>query len=287
MAEEINDSDEPLKPTWVDRLLKNFSGEIKSRPELLEILTSSEKKGLFNKHTLTILEGALSVSEMQVREVLIPRAQMVAIQEMEKPENFLPKVIKSAHSRFPVIGEQSSEVIGILLAKDLLPYLLEENLDRFEIKKVARPVRIVPMSKRLDELLQEFRDAKAHMAVVVDEYGEVAGLVTIEDVLEQIVGDIEDETDHDEDPTIKPQSNGVYLVKAITDIEDFNVAFKTNFPSDDFDTIGGIVTNAFGRLPKRGEYLVLASWRFQILNADSRRIRLLEVRSVDATKRNQ
>ena len=170
--------------SWFDRLASVISGEAENKPELIDELRDANERGLFNQETLAILEGALAVSDMQVREVMIPRTQMIAIRADERPEEFLPRIIDSAHSRFPVLNEQPSEVVGILLAKDLLPFLISQDLEQFEIKEVARPVRRVPESKRLDQLLKEFRDNRAHMAVVIDEYGDVAGLVTIEDVLE-------------------------------------------------------------------------------------------------------
>ena len=264
--------------SWFDRLASVISGEAENKPELIDELRDAKERGLFNQETLAILEGALAVSDMQVREVMIPRTQMIAIRADERPEEFLPRIIESAHSRFPVLGEQPSEVIGILLAKDLLSFLISQDLERFEIKEVARPVRRVPESKRLDQLLKEFRDNRAHMAVVIDEYGDVAGLVTIEDVLEQIVGEIEDEHDHDEDLNIRHQASGASLVKAMTEIDDFNEEFGTNFADDEFDTIGGLVTHTFGHLPARGETTTIGHLNFVVLNADSRRIRLLEVR---------
>ena len=264
--------------SWFDRLASVIAGEAVNKPELIDELRDANERGLFIQETLAILEGALAVSDMQVREVMIPRTQMIAIRADERPEEFLPRIIDSAHSRFPVLNEQPSEIGGILLAKDLLPFLISQDLEQFEIKEVARPIRRVPESKRLDQLLKEFRDTRAHMAVVIDEYGDVAGLVTIEDVLEQIVGEIEDEHDHEEDLNIRHQADGTSLVKAMTEIEDFNEEFGTNFSGDEFDTIGGLVTHTFGHLPTRGEKATLGHLNFVILNADSRRIRLLEVR---------
>ena len=264
--------------SWFDRLASVLSGEAENKSELVSELRDAKARGLFNQETLAIMEGALVVSDMQVREVMIPRTQMIAIRADEKPDTFLPRVIESAHSRFPILGEQANEVVGILLAKDLLPFLLSADLERFDIKEVARPVRRVPESKRLDQLLKEFRDNRAHMAVVIDEYGDVAGLVTIEDVLEQIVGEIEDEHDQEEDLSIRHQANGASLVKAMTEIDDFNEAFGTEFADDEFDTIGGLVTHNFGHLPSRGERTTIGHLDFVVLNADNRRIRLIEVR---------
>lgn len=264
--------------SWFNRLASVISGEAENKSEVIDELRDAKDRGLFNQESLAIMEGALAVSDMKVREVMIPKTQMTAIRADERPNQFLPRIIESAHSRFPVLGEQPNEVFGILLAKDILSFLVSQDLDRFEIKEVARPVRRVPESKRLDQLLKEFRDNRAHMAVVIDEYGEVAGLVTIEDVLEQIVGEIEDEHDHDEDLIIRRQANGTSLVKAMTTIDDFNEEFKTNFVNAEFDTIGGAVIHAFGHLPSRGEKISIGCFDFLILNADSRRIRLIEVR---------
>tara|TARA_B110000305_G_scaffold121374_1_gene136082 strand:- start:2904 stop:3761 length:858 start_codon:yes stop_codon:yes gene_type:complete len=277
----MNDGRSPEKhesKSWFTRLTSVISGEAENKIEVIDELRDARNRGLFNQETLAILEGALAVSDMQVREVMIPRTQMTAIRIDERPDEFLPRVIESAHSRFPVLGEQSSEVVGIILAKDLLPFLISQDLEKFEIKEVTRPVRRVPESKRLDQLLKEFRDNRAHMAVVIGEYGDVTGLITIEDVLEQIVGEIEDEHDHDEDLNVRHQTSGASLVKAITEIDDFNDEFGTNFSDEEFDTIGGFVTHAFGHLPSRGEITTIEMLDFIVLNSDSRKIRLLEVR---------
>jgi len=214
---------------------------------------------------------------MQVRDIMIPRSQMTTIKAAQTPREFLPSVIEAAHSRFPVIGESIDDVLGILLAKDLLPLLLEENTDRFNIKDVLRPATCVPESKRLNVLLKEFRSTHNHMAVVIDEYGGVSGLITIEDVLEQIVGDIEDEHDIDDEDYIKELPTGDFLVKGLTPIEEFNDHFSTGFSDEEFDTFGGLVMNAFGHLPKRNEIVELDGFRVRILNADSRRVHLLRV----------
>ncbi len=264
--------------SWFNRLVSVISGEAENKSEVIDELRDAKDRGLFNQESLAIMEGALAVSDMQVREVMIPKTQMTAIRVNESYNEFLPRIIESAHSRFPVLGEQPNEVIGIFLAKDLLPFLISQNLESFQIIEVARPVRRVPESKRLDQLLKEFRDNRAHMAVVIDEYGAVAGLVTIEDVLEQIVGEIEDEHDHEEELNIRHQVNGSSLVKGMTEIRDFNEEFGTDFADDEFDTIAGLVTHAFGHLPSRGEKTTLGALDFVILNADSRRIRLIEVR---------
>lgn len=263
--------------SWLDRLVQAFVHEPQSRQELLELLREAHANDVLDIEALSIIEGALQVSDMQVRDIMIPRSQMTTIKATQTPREFLPAVIEAAHSRYPVIGESVDDVLGILLAKDLLPLLLEENTERFNIKDILRPATCVPESKRLNVLLKEFRSTRNHMAIVIDEYGGVSGLVTIEDVLEQIVGDIEDEHDVDEDSYIKPLPSGDYLVKGLTPIEDFNESFDTSFPDEEFDTVGGLVMNAFGHLPKRNEVVELDGFRVRVLNADSRRVHLLRV----------
>lgn len=263
--------------SWLDRLVQAFVHEPQSRQELLELLREAHANDVLDIEALSIIEGALQVSDMQVRDIMIPRSQMTTIKATQTPREFLPAVIEAAHSRYPVIGESVDDVLGILLAKDLLPLLLEDNTERFNIKDILRPATCVPESKRLNVLLKEFRSTRNHMAIVIDEYGGVSGLVTIEDVLEQIVGDIEDEHDVDEDSYIKPLPSGDYLVKGLTPIEDFNESFDTSFPDEEFDTVGGLVMNAFGHLPKRNEVVELDGFRVRVLNADSRRVHLLRV----------
>ena len=263
--------------TWLDKLVQAFVHEPKNRQELLELLREAHANEVLDIEALSIIEGALQVSDMQVRDIMIPRSQMITIKSSQTPREFLPDVIEAAHSRFPVIGDSVDDVLGVLLAKDLLPLLLQDQTDRFNIKEILRPATCVPESKRLNVLLKEFRATRNHMAIVIDEYGGVSGLVTIEDVLEQIVGDIEDEHDVDEDSHIKPLPNGDFLIKGLTPIEDFNEHFHTNFPDEEFDTVGGLVMNAFGHLPKRNEVTELEGFRVRVLNADSRRVQLLRV----------
>ena len=264
--------------TLMEKFTSLFQQEPKSREALLAILRDSGRRGMLDDEALSIIEGAVQVAEMQVREIMIPRSQMVCVEEDQTTAEFLPQVIESAHSRFPVIGDTKDEVIGILLAKDLLPLILstEEN---FSIRDHMRPATFIPESKRLNVLLKEFRTNRNHMAIVIDEFGGVAGLVTIEDVLEQIVGDIEDETDVEEDLFIKQAEDieGSYIVKALTPIEDFNKYFFTRFSDDEFDTIGGILMHTFGHMPVRNESVEMDGCRFDVLNADGRRIRLLRV----------
>ncbi|MCL5041722.1 MAG: CBS domain-containing protein [Gammaproteobacteria bacterium] len=263
--------------TWLDKLVQAFVHEPKNQQDLVELLREAHQNDVLDIEALSIIEGALQVADMQVRDIMVPRSQMTTIKITQSPRDFLPSVVEAAHSRYPVIGESVDEVMGILLAKDLLPLLLEGNIERFDIKDILRPATCVPESKRLNVLLREFRANRNHMAIVIDEYGGVSGLVTIEDVLEQIVGDIEDEHDVDEDDQIKPLSTGDFLVKGLTPIEDFNEHFSTDFSDEEFDTVGGLVMNAFGHLPKRNEVVEIEDFRIRVLNADSRRVHLLRV----------
>lgn len=263
---------------WFDKLTHAFSDEPRSREDLLTDLRQASDDNLLDSEALTIMEGAMQVADMQVRDVMIPRSQMVVVEADQTPKEFLPIIISSAHSRFPVIGETPDEVQGILLAKDLLPLILKGNLEQFDLKSKLRNVTFIPESKRLNVLLKEFRVTRNHMAVVMDEYGGVSGLITIEDVLEQIVGEIEDEHDSEEDDgNIKPFDDNAFIVKALTPIDDFNDYFSITFPDEEFDTIGGIVTQQFGHLPKKDESVQIDGFHFKILSADTRRIRLLQV----------
>jgi len=262
--------------SWLGKLTQAFAHEPKNRQELLELLREAHQNKLLDSEALTIVEGAIQVADLQVRDIMVPRSQVVSIRATQSLREFLPAVIDSAHSRYPVLGENHDDVIGVLLAKDLLPLILNGG-ENFDIKDLLRPATFVPESKRLNVLLREFRANHNHMAIVIDEYGGVAGLVTIEDVLEQIVGDIEDEHDVEEDSYIKPLPSGDFLIKALTPIENFNEFFDSEFSDDEFDTVGGLVMSAFGHLPKRNETTEIGSWRFRILNADSRRIHLLRL----------
>ncbi len=263
-------------PSWLERMAQVFSADPKDQGALLDQLRDARQSELLSPEVISIMEGAIEAADMQVREVMIPRSQMVCLKAEQTAERFLPRMIESGHSRFPVIGENLDEVLGILLAKDMLPFLLNPG-QPIDLAKLMRPAIFVPESKRLNVLLNEFRTNRYHMAVVLDEYGGVAGLITIEDVLEQIVGDIEDETDVEEDLFIKPLAGEDFIVKALTPIEDFNEHFATDFSDEEFDTIGGILMQQFGHLPKRGEALALAGLNFKVINADNRRIRLLRV----------
>lgn len=260
---------------WVSEI---FSGEPTDRVELRETLRDAADRQLMDGDELSIIFGALQVSDMQARDIMIPRIQMACLKDIETKEAILKKVVEARHSRFPVIGDDLDDVKGILHAKDLLQLALDGDKG-FDIKDWIRPATVVPESKRLNVLLQDFRSTRNHMAVVVDEYGHVSGVVTIEDVLEQIVGDIEDEHDVDDDSFVKQLDDSTWNVKATTTIEDFNEYFDREFDEEEFDTIGGIVLKAFGHLPDRGEQVDIDNLEFKVLNADSRRVRLLQVRA--------
>jgi magnesium and cobalt transporter len=262
---------------WLRRITDTFSGEPRDMNELADVLQQAKERGIVTPDAFEMLQGVLEVSEMQVRDIMVPRSQMVTIDRDAKPEAILPVVIESGHSRFPVIGEDRDEIVGILLAKDLLRYFSENRRDDFDIKEVLRPVVFIPESKRLNVLLKEFRVSHHHMAIVVDEYGGVSGLVTIEDVLEQIVGDIGDEYDVDDEIDIRKEGERQFTVRAQTAIEDFNQYFGTSFSDEEFDTIGGLAINLLGRLPRRGETFTLGDMEFRVLRADRRRLETLRV----------
>lgn len=269
--------------SWIEKIAGAFSPEPKSRDDVLQALYSAADNAVIDRDALSIIEGALRVGDMQVREIMVPRPQMQVIKADLPLSRLLPKIIDSAHSRYPVIGENNDEVLGVLLAKDLLPQILQpEAAGEFSIHQLLRPAMLVPESKRLNVLLREFRENRNHMAIVIDEYGGVAGLVTIEDVLEEIVGDIEDEYDVDEDLFIRKVADNDYIVKALTPIEEFNECFDTDYSDEEFDTIGGLVMQQFGYLPQRNEVTRLGAFQFRILNADNRQIHLLRITSVPA-----
>jgi magnesium and cobalt transporter len=245
--------------------------------QLIDLLRACQSKDLFDADALAMIEGVLQVSEMQVRDIMIPISQVVVLDRGENQSVLLRTVVESGHSRFPVLGDAGNGIAGILLAKDLLLYAAQSNSTRFSVREILRPAVFVPESKRLNVLLKEFRSSRNHMAIVIDEYGVVAGMVTIEDVLEQIVGEIEDEHDVEEEDTIRKHSEVHYTIKALTPIEDFNAYFDTDYPDDEFDTIGGLIVNRFGHLPKRGERIVVGSVLFKVLRADNRRVHVLQL----------
>ena len=267
------------KRSLLDRLSALLMREPEDRGELLNLLHAAHEKNLIDADALSMIEGVMQVSEMQVRDIMVPRAQMDLINIDDTPDRFIPHVIATAHSRFPVIDRDRDDVIGVLLAKDLLRYYAGE--EEFNVRDMLRPAVFVPESKRLNVLLREFRANRNHMAIVVDEYGGVAGLVTIEDVLEQIVGEIEDEYDLDEtEDNVLQESANRWRVKAQSEISAFNEALGTEFSDEEFDTVGGLVLQRFGRLPKRGESITLEGLRFTVLRADSRRLHLLSVQKL-------
>lgn len=268
--------EEAPKPSWLERIGALLMREPEDREQLIQLLHSAYDRDLLDADALAMIEGVMQVSEMQARDIMIPRSQMDVIDIADSPDKFVPLVIETGHSRFPVIGENKDDVIGILLAKDLLRYYAGE--EEFNVRDMLRPAVFIPESKRLNVLLKDFRSNRNHMAIVVDEYGGVAGLVTIEDVLEQIVGEIEDEYDYDEPgDNIVPEKGSGFRVKAITEIADFNDAFGTSFSDEDFDTVGGLVISRFGHVPKRGEQIVIDGLSFRVLRADSRRLHVLRV----------
>ena len=267
---------QPGKPGWLERLSALLLREPEDRQQLVELLHSAFERNLLDADALSMIEGVMQVSEMQARDIMVPRSQMDVIDISETPDKFIPLVIETAHSRFPVTESGKDNVIGILLAKDLLRYYA--NVDEFDVRDMLRPAVFVPESKRLNVLLREFKANRNHIAIVVDEYGGVAGIITIEDVLEQIVGDIEDEYDFDEtEDNILPDKAGRFRVKAGTEIGDFNEHFAANFPDDDFDTVGGLVVSHFGHVPKRNETITFDGFRFLVLRADSRMVHSLMV----------
>lgn len=285
-----NESDQDKKQSksrsWLERITNMIAREPQDREQLMNILRDAEDRDVLSADTLSMMERILHVSEMQVREVMIPKSQMVFIEKDATFEEILPLVIESGHSRFPVFD--GKDIVGILLAKDLLKFSFNHDVTQFDINKIIRNPVLTPQSKRLDILLREFRVNRNHIAIVIDEYGHVAGLVTIEDILEQIVGEIEDEYDIDEDDIhIKKHPDGSYIVKAQTPIDEFNDYFRTQFDDEEFDTIGGIVLKQFGHLPTRGEVVKIENHRFKVLQSDNRRIYLLEVKAIAKKKKEK
>jgi magnesium and cobalt transporter len=270
-------ADKPRR-SWLDRISSALSGEPTSREDLIELLRDVQADGLIAADTLRMMEGAIAVSDMTVGDVMVPRAQMVALPADSRFLDLMKEVVESGHSRFPVHGEDKDEILGILLAKDLLRGVVADN-GPGTIRELLRPAVLIPESKKLNVLLREFRQSRNHMAIVIDEYGGVAGLVTIEDVLEQIVGDIDDEHDEAEDGStlIAAQADGQFVVDALTPISDFNERFGADFDDDEYDTIGGLVTNAIGHLPEAGEELTLGRFVFRVARADARRLHALHL----------
>jgi magnesium and cobalt transporter len=268
---------------WIEKIVQTFAGEPKNKTELVDVITDAQQRDVINPETREMMEGVMEVSEMRVRDIMIPRAQMRTIEKDQSVEEFLPTILESAHSRFPVINEDKDHIEGVLLAKDLLEYAFIPGKE-FQLANILRPAVIVPESKRVDVLLKEFRQQRYHMAIVVDEYGGVSGLVTIEDILELIVGEIEDEHDIDEDDMdgIRPLNKHTYSVKALTPLDEFNRFFETSFDMEEADTIGGIVLKAFGHMPQRDEEVSIDRINFKVTNSDKRRLLQLKVTLPDS-----
>lgn len=273
-------SDEPgesSQRSLMDRIVQALGGEPRDRDELLGILRDASRRDLVDSDALSMLEGVFQVADMKVRDIMIPRAQMVVVEVDDTIEETLTTIIESGHSRFPVIGESKDEVVGVLLAKDLLRFSTASSSEIPDVNELVRSAVFTPESKRLNVLLKEFRANRNHMAIVVDEYGGVAGLVTIEDVLEQIVGEIDDEHDTEEDANIRRNGDGIYTVRALTPIEEFNDFFKVSFSDEEYDTIGGLVMHQAGHMPRPGERITVDGREFKVLSGDSRRIHFLQV----------
>ncbi len=277
MVEQSDGSSGSGQRSWLERLGQAICGEPKDQQALLELLHDAQCRDLLDVEALGMIEGVLQASEMQVRDIMIPRARMVVIEQDWQLDRILAEVIESGHSRLPVVDENHDQVLGILLAKDLLRFYASGSGEPLKLSDYLRPARFIPESKRLNVLLREFRISRLHIAIVVDEYGGVAGMVTIEDVLEQIVGEIDDEYDVADDDPIHTQPDGSFLVQALTPIDEFNDYFKAEFSDDEFDTIGGLVMHELGRLPSRGEQVDVAGYPFTVLRADDRRIHLLRL----------
>ena len=269
---------EKPRRSWLERISSALSGEPSSREDLIELLRDVQTHGLIGSDTLRMMEGAIAVADLTVGDVMVSRSQMVALPVDGKFLDLMKEVVESGHSRFPVHGEDKDEILGILLAKDLLRGVVADN-GPGSVRELLRPAVLIPESKKLNVLLREFRQSRNHMAIVIDEYGGVAGLVTIEDVLEEIVGEIDDEHDEAEDETvlIAAQADGQYVVDALTPIDDFNERFSADFDDDEYDTIGGLVTAAIGHLPEAGEELTMGRFVFRVANADARRVHAFHV----------
>jgi magnesium and cobalt transporter len=274
---EGRSSNDPSELSWIEKILRTFNSSPKNREDISRFFVFAREHNLLDEDEFNIIQGAMEVTDIQVREVMIPRSKIIVIKASSTPEDFLPAVIKSGHSRFPVMGEDNDDVLGILHAKDLLPLILKNDPNNFDISRYIRPVHKVPESKRLNKLLNDFRTTHNHMALVIDEYGGISGLITIEDVLEEIVGEIEDEFDVEEDDSIKKLSNTDYLIKGHTTIEDFNNTFSCELDESEFDTIAGFVAQEFGHLPQRNESIDINNFTFKVLHADKRRIHLLRL----------
>ena len=288
MNEDSTSNDGPASQrTWFERIAQALSREPRDRQDLRDVLKEARSRALLDQDALGMIEGALDMAEMQVRDIMVPRSDMVVLQRDAEPQALLATILESGHSRFPVVDDSRDDVIGVLLAKDLLSYFADKS-SGYDLKEMLRSPVFVPESKRLNVLLKEFRAGRNHMAIVVDEYSGVAGLVTIEDVLEQIVGEIDDEHDYEEEgDAIRRHGSRRFIAKGRTEIEEFNDYFGADFSDQDFDTLGGLVTSALGHLPKRGESVRFQGFEFKVLRADSRRVHLLRIAPVEEDEDNQ
>ncbi len=269
------------KSTWIEKIRQAYSNKPRDRDELITLLKEACEHGMIDADALAMMEGAIKVSETQVRDAMIPRSQMIVVHNDSELDEFLPQILESGHSRFPVIGEDKDEVVGILLAKDLLPHLASGG-EQFDLAETIRMAVVIPESKRLNLLLRDFRSSRNHMAIVVDEYGGVSGLITIEDVLEEIVGEIDDEYDEQEEALIQPLGENRYQVQALTPIDDLNEMFDSDLSDDDYGTVGGLLLAEFGRVPEHGDMVVLDErFEFRVTQADNRRIITLEMNVLD------
>lgn len=279
---EDRSSNDPGDKSWIERIAHAFSSEPKTREDLLEVLSVAKQNEVIDDDAISIVEGAMHISDMQAREIMIPRPQMVVLKADQPLSELLPIIIETGHSRYPVVGDNLDDVQGILLSKDLLPLLWRsEKCEEVDIRSLLRPATLVPESKRLNVLLRDFREKRNHMAVVIDEYGGAAGLITIEDILEQIVGEIEDEYDEEDDLPIRKIADNDFVVQALTPIDDFNEYFDAAFSDEEFDTVGGLLLKAFGHLPSRNEVTQLDRFEFKVVNADHRQIHLLRMRAIE------
>jgi magnesium and cobalt transporter len=263
--------------SWIRKLGRAVSGEAQDRDDLVELMRQALVRGLIDADALQMLEGVLGVADLQVRDIMVPRAQMVAVRRDDPPEKLLPVIVESGHSRFPVVDDDRDDIVGILLAKDVLRIFASNRQQDFDIREFMRPAVVVPESKRVNVLLKEFRRNRNHMAIVIDEYGGVSGLVTIEDAIEQIVGDIDDEFDVEDDQNIRKEGERQFLVRGVTPISEFNEYFGADFSDAEFDTVAGLVMKQLGRLPRRGESLVIGDIEVRVVRADRRRVESLKV----------
>ena len=263
--------------SWIRKLGRALSGEAEDRDDLVQLMRQALERGLIDSDALEMLEGVLGVADLQVRDIMVPRAQMVSVRRDDPPEKLLPVIVESGHSRFPVVDDDRDDVVGILLAKDVLRLYATGREDEFDIRECMRSALVVPESKRVNVLLKEFRRNRNHMAIVVDEYGGVAGLVTIEDAIEQIVGDIDDEFDVEDDQNIRKEAERQFMVRGATPIAEFNEYFGTELPDAEFDTVAGLVMKQLGHMPRRGETVLIGDLEMRVLRADRRRVDALKV----------